>query len=269
MLALALAVLAAGAPPPARDGASAAAALARGDEAFTGRGDPARLAAAIDAYGRAAMLETADPVPSLRLARAEAFRALSDPSAAKEAWPAAARAAERALRRLSPRWAAAVDAGDLAAAPAQVGPEGAEALYWLALATWSSAQAKGLAALLAVKGAALPAMERAAALDGSVDCGGPHRALGAWFAALPAGVGGGVARSRRHFEAAGAAGPGCLMNRVREAGTLLVLLQDRAAFDAALSAVESAPDADPDWAPENALARSQARDLRARAAQLF
>ena len=120
-----------------------------------------------------------------------------------------------------------------------------------------------------MKDPALAAMERAAALDGAVDCAGPHRALGAWAAALPAAVGGGVARSRRHFEQARALGPGCLLTPVAEAGSLLVLLQDRAAFERALAGVEAAGDADPRWAPENEVARRQARELRARAARLF
>jgi hypothetical protein len=273
LLALGLLAVAAPLPPPPAAPASAptptAALLARGDEAWSSGADPARLAVAIDSYARAAALHPGEPATELRLARAEAFRAIAVPGAAPEAWVASSRAAERALRRLSPGWAAAVEAGDLAGAPARVGPEGAEPLYWLALATWSSARSKGLAALLAVKDPALAAMERAAALDGAVDCGGPHRALGAWAAALPAAVGGGAARSRRHFEEARARGPACLLNRVREAESLLVLLQDRAAFDRVLLDVEGSPDVDPAWAPENALARSLARELRGQAVRLF
>jgi hypothetical protein len=266
MLLLALALLGATAapePPRLQGQGTRAAQVARGDRAFAQRGDPDRLAEAIEAWSAAAAHPPEDPAVELRLARAEAFRALSDPSAARAAWLASSRAAEGALRRLSPSWAAAVEAGDLVGAPARVGPEGAEALYWLALATWSSAREKGLAALLAVKDAALAAMERAASLDGSVDCGGPHRALGAWAAALPAAVGGGVARSRRHFEQAR------LLTPVAEAGSLLVLLQDRAAFERSLAAVEGAVDDDPRYAPENELARRMARDLRARSARLF
>ena len=271
MQVLALGLLAALAAPVATPhGAPAQAALlARGDEAFGSRGDPSRLAEAIEIYGRAAALHGGEAAAEVRLARAEAFRALSQPEVAREAWVASSRAAERALRRISPGWAAAVEAGDLVGAPSRVGIEGAEPLYWLALATWSSAQAKGLAALLAVKDPALAAMERAAALDGSVDCAGPHRALGAWTAALPAAVGGGVARSRRHFEETRALGGACLLNRVEEAASLLVLLQDRAVFERTLSEVEAAPDPDPRWAPENAVARRLARDLRGRAARLF
>jgi hypothetical protein len=78
-----------------------------------------------------------------------------------------------------------------------------------------------------------------------------------------------VARSRRHFEEARSRGPGCLLNRLREAESLLVLLQDRASFEKALAEVEAAADDVPRWAPENAVARRLARDLRGRAARLF
>jgi len=264
MLILALGLLASPHAAPVH-----AALLARGDVAFASRADPVRLAEAIEAFGRAATLHPGDAEAEIRLARAEAFRAIAEPGAAREAWVASSRAAERALRKISPDWAAAVDAGDLVGAPARVRPEGAEALYWLALATWSSAQSKGLAALLAVKDPALAAMERAAALDGAIDCAGPHRALGAWAAALPSAIGGGVARSRRHFDETRARGAACLLNQVREAESLLVLLQDRAAFERMLADVEGAADPDPRWAPENAVARRLARDLRGRATRLF
>ncbi len=272
MLLLVLALLGATDAPPHSQPPGAgtrAARIARGDQAFAERADPVRLAEAIESWTSAGAQPPLDPALELRLARAEAFRALAEPASAGAAWLACSRAAERALRRLSPPWASAVEAGDPVGAPSRVGPEGAEALYWLALATWSSAREKGLAALLATKDLALPAMERAAALDGTVDCAGPHRALGAWAAALPAAVGGGVARSRRHFEQARALGPGCLLTPVAEAGSLLVLLQDRAAFERTLAEVEGAGDTDPRWAPENEVARRQARELRARAAGLF
>ena len=262
-LALGLAALAAdGGPSPAD-------LVTRGDAAFAGRSDPARLAEAIDAYRRAAALVPGDPEAELRLARAEAFRALRSPGEAAEAWPLAGSAAERALRRIAPGWAAAVDAGSPVAAAAGVEAPGAEPLYWIALAAWSGAQAKGLAAVLAVKDVALASMERAAALDGSIDCGGPHRALGAWRAALPAAVGGGAERSRAHFEKALALGPRCQLNRVREAETLCVLLQDRKGFEAALGAVLAPADPDPRWGPENDVARRMARELLAREDRLF
>ncbi|HEY6105203.1 MAG TPA: TRAP transporter TatT component family protein [Anaeromyxobacteraceae bacterium] len=245
--------------------------VAAGDSAFSRRDDPARLAQALEAYGQAAAAAPGDPAAELRLARALAFRALSEPAAAEGAWPAAARAAERALRRLAPAFAEAVDAGrEPAEAAARVEAPGAEALYLLALSTWSSAQQKGVAALLAVKDAALPLMERAAALDERVDFGGPQRALGAWRASLPGPAGGGVAAARAHFERARAVAPGYLLNRVREAETLCVLLQDRARFEALLEEVLAADEAAlPEAAPENRLAKRLAGALRARAGRLF
>ncbi|HEU4383646.1 MAG TPA: TRAP transporter TatT component family protein, partial [Anaeromyxobacteraceae bacterium] len=147
---------------------------------------------------------------------------------------------------------------------------GAEALYWLSLATWSSAQQKGVSALLAVKDAALAMMERAAALDERVDFGGPERALGAWRASLPAPAGGGVTAARAHFDRARAVSPGYQLTRVREAETLCVLLQDRARFEALLGEVLAAGEgALPEAAPENRLAKRLAGALKARAGRLF
>jgi hypothetical protein len=263
---LLLALLAAADPA-----AEVAALLARGDADMAARGDAARLTSAIAAFEGARARAPDRPDVEVRLARAECFRALARPDAAREAWLRCSAAAERALRRLSPPFARAVDVGD-DPVPALRAVElpGAEALYWMALATWSGAQIKGFAAVLAVKDVALAAMERAADLDGALDCGGPHRALGAWRAGLPVAVGGGAARSRAHFDAALAAGPSCQLNRLREAETLRVLLQDRAGFDKLLSEVAASTDGDaPRWAPENEVARRMARDLRERAPRLF
>jgi len=266
---IALAVLALSLSAPAPVAAVPGDLLSRGDAAMAARGDPAQLSAALAAYREAAALRPGDPEVELRLARAEAFRARANPAEAADAWGRASRAAERALRRLSPAWATAVDAGDPVAAAAKVDLPGAEALYWLALASWSGAQGKGFAALLAVKDVALASMERAAALDGGIDCAGPYRALGAWRAALPAAVGGGAARARGEFEKAVSLGPRCRLTKVREAETLFVLLQDRKAFEAALTEVLAPGEADPRFGPEDEMARSRARELLAREDRLF
>jgi len=259
-----LALLVAGAGPVAE-------LVVQGDAAFAARGDAARLAAALEAYRRAAALTPGEPEVELRLARAEAWRAAGEQDRAAEAWSAAARAAERALRRLAPHWAAEVDAGrSAAAAAARVDGRGAEALYWFALATFSGAQARGFVAVLVVKEVALASMERAAALDERVDHGGPHRALGAWRAALPSAADGGATRAQAHFERARKLFPRYQPTRVREAETLCVLLQDRRRFRSLLGEVLASDDgAAPEIAPENALARRQARELLAREDRLF
>ncbi len=249
------------------------AALADGDRAFALRGDPARLEAALRAYRLAAAQRPGDPTAELRLARAETFHALAagTPALAKEAWEASARAAERALRRIAPAWADAIDRGeDPAAAAARVDAAGAEALYHLAQGSMRSAQATGYAAVLAVKDAALAMMSRAAELDERVDAAGPHRALGAWRAALPVAASGGAAASRAHFDRAHALAPDDQLARVAEAETWAVLVQDEARFEQLLDAVLAFDlGKDPARAPENAIARRRAKELLERKARLF
>jgi hypothetical protein len=182
------------------------------------------------------------PSADLAAARAASRLAVRDPAAAPGAWAEAAAAAERDLRRQAPAWAEAVDAGgDAGAAASRVDAAGAEALYWLALASWEGARARGFAALLSVKDFAFRSMERVAALDERIDHGGPRRALGAWRAGLPAAVGGGAAAARAEFARAREVAPSCPWNRVQEAETLMVLLQDRKGFEALLGEVLAAP----------------------------
>jgi len=259
---------------PARPGAgSVEAALAEGDRAFARRGDPAQLQGALAAYGRAAAQRPGDPAVELRLARAEAFRALAapGPAEARPGWEASARAAERALRALQPAWAAAIDAGeDPAAAAARVDARAAEPLYLLAQGAMRAAQATGPGAVLAVKDAALGMMARAAELDERVDAAGPHRALGAWRAALPVAAGGGASAARAHFDRARSLAPDDLLARVAEAETYAVLVQDGALFDRLLAEVLAAdPARDPPRAPENGIAQRRARELAARRGRLF
>ncbi len=278
-----LAVLAAPGCRRAADGTPAPAALASseqfeaaitdGDRAFAQRGDRGRLEAALRAYGSAAAQRPGDPTAETRLARAEAFRALdaTSPPVAREAWETSARSAERALRRLMPAWADAIDRGeDPAAAAARVDAAGAEPLYLLAQGTMRAAQATGYAAVLAVKDAALAMMARAAELDERVDSAGPHRALGAWRAMLPVAAGGGAVASRAHFDRARALAPDDPLARVAEAETWAVLVQDEARFEALLDEVLAFdPSRAPERAPEAAIAKRRARELLERKARLF
>jgi hypothetical protein len=267
-LAVAIA-LAQAAPAPAPD--PYADLVRRGGAAFAERDDPARLAEALARFAEAAALRPGEPPAELLLARAQAFRAQSAPGEARDAWREASRAAERALRRASPPFAEAVDRGEEPPrAAAAVEAAGAEPLYWLALATMGMAQARGIAAVLAVKDAARAMMERAAALDERVDWGGPRRALGSWLATLPSAAGGGAGAARGQFERARALAPAYMLTRVREAEVLAVLLQDRARFDALLAEVLAFDDRKaPEVGPENRLAKRLARELQARKDRLF
>ena len=249
------------------------AALAQGEAAFAARSDPARLAAALEAFRAAARLRPGDPRVELPLARAEAFRALAaEPLAERRAaHDASARAAERALATLRPAFPTALREGRPAAeAAALVDGPGAEPLYWFTLGRMGVAQATGHAAVLAVKDLVRPLMARAAALDERLERGGPLRALGAWAAFLPVAAGGGAAEARARFARAAALFPEEPWRRVAEAGTLAVLLQDGAAFDRLLGEVAALPEpAEPGAAAELALARRRAGALLDKRASLF
>jgi hypothetical protein len=147
---------------------------------------------------------------------------------------------------------------------------GAEELYLLAQGAMRAAQSSGYAAVLAVKDAALAMMSRAAELDERVDAAGPHRALGAWRAALPVAARGGAAASRAHFDRARALYPEDQLARVAQAETYAVLIQDAALFDLLLAEVIAFdPAREPSRAPENGIARRRAQELMARRARLF
>jgi hypothetical protein len=247
------------------------AALAEGDAAWARRAEPAELRAALAAWRRAAAASPVSPVIELRLARGEGFRALAAqaPAEALAAHEASSRAAERALRALSPPFAAAVEQGrPLAEAAGLVEAPGAEPLYWLALGRFGVAQETGPAAVLAVKDHALALMTRAAALDERLEAGGPLRALGAWSALLPAAAGGGVAAARARFDRAAELFPGEPWRRVEEARTLAVLLQDRTAFERLLGEVLAGP-GEAERGPEQAVARRLAGEWLDKRARLF
>jgi hypothetical protein len=245
--------------------------LDAGNAAFAGRDDPVRLSEAIAHYGVAATLQPGEAAPLLALARAHAYRALAAPAAAQDAWREASRAAERALKIAGPNLADVIDRGDAPArVAAKVNARGAEPLYWLALATMGMAQARGMAAVLAVKDEARAMMERAAELDDRIDFAGPHRTLGVWLATIPSAAGGGAGAARAQFERARSLFPAYQLNLVRDAETLAVLLQDRTRFEALLGQVLAFDEASaPEIAPENRLAKGLARELLARRDRLF
>jgi len=247
-----------------------AAALRDGDAAWEARAAPARAEEAAARYAEAAALDPGEARIELRLARARAFLAAAG-GPAGPGWLEVIRPAERALRRLSPAFAASIDRGnDLGEAAQLVERAGAEPLYWLALGTMGLARERGLAALLLTGAPARRAMERAAALDERVDEAGPWRALGAWLAVLPSAGGGGAERSRAAFARARALAPRSLRSRVAEAETLAVLLQERARFEALLGEVLAAdPAGEPALAPEAEQAQRRAKELLAKRDRLF
>ncbi|HTP25550.1 MAG TPA: TRAP transporter TatT component family protein [Anaeromyxobacteraceae bacterium] len=246
-------------------------AMRAGNAAFFLRDDPEELSRAISSYRAALAVRPTDRIALISLARAQAHRAQAEPMGAQDAWREVSRAAETALREASPPFAEAVDGGkDPADAVGKVEMEGAEPLYWFALATMGMAQARGMAAVLAVKDVARAMMARAAELDERIDYGGPRRALGTLLCTIPSAAGGGVGAARAQLDRARTLAPTYQLTRVRDAEALSVLLQDRQRFESLLGEVLAFDETRaPSIVPENRLAKKMARDLLERADRLF
>ena len=229
------------------------------------------MLAALAAWRRAAAARPGVPDVELRLARGEGFRALAAqlPAEALAAHDASSRAAERALRRLSPGFAAAVDEGrPLVEAAALVEAPGAEPLYWLALGRMGVAQGTGPAAVLAVKDPALALMSRAAVLDERLEEARSAEGLGRLV-----GHAAGRGRRRRGVGAIALrpgrpALPEEPWRRSRRRGPWRCWSRTGPAFERLLGEVLAAPAA-AGRGPEQAVARRQAREWLDKKARLF
>jgi len=179
---------------------------------------------------------------------------------------ACAAAAHHAWSALLPGAAAAIDAGQspdaaLAAAPAPA----AEPLYLDALCSAAWARAQGFTFFVEQRSLLGAELARAAALSPRLDDAGPERELGRLFAALPGYAGGDLAQARSHFEAAIAAAPAALWNRVLYARSLAIKAQDRALFTRLLGEVLESPAS----GANDRAAQDEARSLLERADDLF
>jgi len=144
------------------------------------------------------------------------------------------------------------------------------ALYWRStnLGKWASAQ--GFATLLSYKDEIRAVMSRCLDLDATFFYGAPHRYFGAFFSRAPAYAGGDLAKSKEHFEASIAIEPRYFATHVLFAGDYAVKSQNRAVFTEQLNLVINGdPNALPDVAPENLVEQRKARDLMARADEIF
>jgi len=135
----------------------------------------------------------------------------------------------------------------------------AEAYYFKALCMGQLGRLKGVFGSLSLISSFRKNMERAARLDPSVEQGGAHRALGKYYAALPALLGRDLKKSIRHLQRAIRYGPTFadnyffLAESYRAAGNAKAA---RATLRAYLRAVQKSPDA-----PKLREARRRARQL--------
>jgi tetratricopeptide (TPR) repeat protein len=257
---------------PAPGGESPAAAA---EAAWARRGDRAELQRAI-AQWEAALAQKPDDVATLgHLSRA--YYLLSDGFLRKPEDKAAYLAnmekgtgyGERGLAAASPAFKAKVKDGEkVEEAIKLVGRDGLEPMYWYVVNLGKWARAKGLAALLGNKDRAKGVMTRALELDETFFHGAPHRYFGAYWALLP--VGRDLDKSKQHFEKSLAIAPNYAGTRVLMAETYAVKKQDKALFDRLLAEVLALPDdAIPGLEPETRIEKDKARELQAKANELF
>jgi hypothetical protein len=255
-----------------------------GDRLWAGRADPARVAAAIARWEAAVAIKDDDWTTYTRLAQAYFFQADSvfavqaaagrypyhggasvDARAARRYREAHRRGLTFALRGMaarSPEFEQRLQAGiDMDRAVRVMGKEAAPLVYWYAanLARW--ARSSGVRALIRSRSAIVSALHHLHRIDPGYFWAGADRLLGAYYAAAPGVMGGDLARSRVHFEAALRAAPAYLGTAVLAAEFLDRKARDRASFEKRLRAVIAQPDATPEVAPENSVERRKARAL--------
>jgi tetratricopeptide (TPR) repeat protein len=181
------------------------------------------------------------------------------------------RAAERGLMVASPAFATRMrEGGKIEESVSLIDRTGVPCLYWRSanLGKWASAQ--GFATVLSYKDEIKAVMTRVLELDPGYFYAAPHRYFGAFFARAPAYAGGDLNKSREHFEASIRVEPNYFATRVLYAQDYAVKAQNRALFTEQLNyVINGNPAAVPEVEPENRAEQRKARDLLARADDLF
>jgi len=194
-----------------------------------------------------------------------------DPKDASAHLKAGLAAADEALRLLSPGFRGAIAHGkDLAQTLATVEPRGAPALFWFAADQHRLCAVVGLRCLLVEAEELKSLFARVEQLSPGFYYGGPERHLAELELALPAGFGGPMKATAERLARSVRQGPSLLETHLVWAARWAVKAQDYGVFQSELKQLLDTPlDAAPELRPENALAQLRARELTARAADLF
>lgn len=250
--------------------------LAQGDEAWGRRDDVEQVRAAIAAWEQAAEIDGTDAETWVKLARGYYFMAdghlrFTDESALSDTYQSSIRAAERALRVMSPEFARRMAAGEqVEQAVSALQANAVPALYWRAAALGRWAQRQGFATVLSHKDEIRAVMTRCLELDRYYFFAGPDRYFGAFFAIAPSYAGGDLDRSRQHFDESLRRFPNYFGTRVLYAENYAVKAQNRQLFEEQLRMViDGDPESIPEAAPENRIEQRKARDLLQRMDELF
>lgn len=252
-----------------------AALVAKGDQSWEQRTDPAAVRAAIVEWEKAAAAEPKNFDVLVKLTRGYYFLAdgyLRDADKEYlEAMDKAVKWGEKAMIAASPAFEAKMrEGGKFPEAVALVPKEGVPAMYWYASALGKWAKKKGFAVLLGQKDNVKATMDRCLELDPTFFYGGPHRYFGAYYAVAPAFAGGDLEKSKVHFNKSLEIEPNYVGTKVLWAAELSTKEQDEDTFEALLNEVLAAPDdAIPELRPEIIVEKAKAKELLAEQGELF
>lgn len=258
--------------------ADGAALAAEAEESWKRRDDQASLQKAIAAWEQLATLRPGDAQIHTRLARA--YYVLADGHYRKQGTTSPAylqtfekgtAAGERALAASNPEFKRQVTSGgSVEQAIKVIGAESIEPAYWYASNLGKWARAKGFATTVANKDRIYAVMSRILELDPNFFHGAPHRYFGGYYAVAPGFAGGDMKKSKDHFEKSMAIAPNYIGTKVLMAEVYAVKEQDRVLFEKLLDeALAAADDALPGLEPETRIEKEKAREMKAKARELF
>lgn len=243
---------------------------AQGDALWPSRGEPAKLAQALELWEEAAK-QGVSPKLALKLARGhylmgDGHHFLAGDIAARDAeYQKGLDWATQALKLTAPKFAEAMAAGKThAEAIALADREAVDAMYWFATNLGKWAATKGFATKLRYKDDIKNTMLRVKELDDRFFYAAAWRYFGGFEAATHGLAGGSLEKSEENFKKAVELAPNYLGTKVLWADYLCVKKRDQETFKKLLEEVKSAnADADPEIAPENRLEQRKAAKLLA------
>lgn len=250
--------------------------IEQGDAAWAQRDEAEQVRAAIAAWEQATEIDGSDHETWVKISRAYYFLAdghlrFDEPEAMGESYQNGIRAAERALRALSPQFAEQMAAGQrVDQAVSVLEADAVPALYWRASNLGKWARDDGFATVLSYKDEIRAIMSRCLELDRYFFFAGPDRYFGAFFSIAPAYAGGDVERSRQHFEESIRRFPDYFGTRVLFAEEYAVKAQNRELYEEQLRYVlDGDPEALAEAAPENRVEQRKAQAALERIDELF
>lgn len=254
-----------------------AAKMAEAEQAWQNRGERASLEQAIGTWEQLTEARPGNAELLAKLSHAYYFladgymRLAGEDDAMLETFEKSVLTGEKAMLAISKPFAEAVEGGAKVEEAVQLIPkEGQSAIYWYAAALGKFAVLKGFTTQLFYKDRIFAVMQHVLSLDETFLHAAPHRYFGAFYAKAPSFAGGDMTKSKEHFERALALDDRYLGTKVLYAEYYAIKAEERPLFERLLNEVISAdPQILPELVPEQKIEQDKARDLLAKANEIF